>query len=178
VVSGISQKAEIVGYYDDDDGVFHGFLGTPMQVGDFNLDGDVNELDIDLLAAAIRAGDEPMLFDVNASGGVDSADFAAMLQDVLRTLPGDANLDYVVDGSDFNVWNDHRFSSGTGWASGDFNGDGQTLADDFELWNSNRFSLQPDKLLVPEPTSALLLSLGMMLWLHRAVQNFRRFVFA
>ena len=52
---------------------------------------------------------------------------------------GDANLDFTADGSDFIIWNDNRFDSGTAWCTGDFNADGFTDASDFIIWNANRF---------------------------------------
>ena len=54
-------------------------------------------------------------------------------------LPGDANQDGLVDGSDFNLWNDHRSQTGAGWYGGDFNHDGTTDDLDLEIWDSNRF---------------------------------------
>ena len=58
---------------------------------------------------------------------------------IIGTLYGDANLDLVVDGSDFSIWNTHKFSTGTGWATGDFNCDGATDGTDFSVWNANKF---------------------------------------
>ena len=55
------------------------------------------------------------------------------------TFRGDANLDGAVDGSDFNIWLENRFASGTDWLSGDFNLDGNTDADDLDLWRTFRF---------------------------------------
>ena len=55
------------------------------------------------------------------------------------TLPGDANLDGYVDGSDFNIWNDNKFTSGTDWQTGDWDLDFRTDANDLALWNTNRF---------------------------------------
>ena len=51
---------------------------------------------------------------------------------------GDANLDGVVNVIDEAAWNESRFSFGTGWATGDFNGDGLTDVSDFNVYNSNR----------------------------------------
>ena len=70
-------------------------------------------------------------------------------------LEGDANGDGNVDGSDFVIWNDNKFTSGTDWSTGDFNNDGLTDGQDFVLWNNNKFTSVPDLLrvpAVPEPT--------------------------
>lgn len=70
-------------------------------------------------------------------------------------LPGDANLDGVVDGNDFVIWNQFKFQSGTTWSSGDFNFDGSTDGSDFILWNQNKFqSLNASSPQVPEPNVA------------------------
>jgi endonuclease/exonuclease/phosphatase family metal-dependent hydrolase len=78
-------------------------------------------------------------------------------------LPGDANLDGVVDGQDFIVWNENKFSGGTDFQTGDFNFDGITDGQDFIVWNENKFqSVSHAPLMVPEPTSwaLLLLAIG------------------
>jgi hypothetical protein len=73
---------------------------------------------------------------------------------VLSALPGDANGDRVVDGSDFNIWNQFKFLTGTDWTMGDFNGDGVTDGADFGIWNANKFMVYDEsgaRLVVPEP---------------------------
>ncbi len=54
-------------------------------------------------------------------------------------LSGDANLNGVVDVSDFNLWNTHRFTHSAAWCQGDFNADGVVDVGDFNLWNGHRF---------------------------------------
>ena len=76
-------------------------------------------------------------------------------------LLGDANLDGVVDGQDFIIWNEHKFMGGTDFQTGDFNFDGITDGQDFILWNQNKFrSLEHGAMLVPEPGMA-----GSLAWL-------------
>ena len=71
-------------------------------------------------------------------------------------LPGDANGDGVVDGSDFGIWNSNKFMNGTDWGTGDFNGDGRTDGSDFGIWNANKFtSVAGGFRPVPEPLGAL-----------------------
>lgn len=67
-------------------------------------------------------------------------------------LPGDANGDGFVDGSDFNIWNANKFLSGTSWTTGDFNGDGTTDGSDFNIWNANKFT-SVTGILTPEPAT-------------------------
>ncbi len=54
-------------------------------------------------------------------------------------LNGDANLDGVVDGSDFIVWNQHKFTANSAWCSGDFTADGFVDGQDFIVWNQFKF---------------------------------------
>jgi hypothetical protein len=49
-------------------------------------------------------------------------------------------LDGVVDGQDFNIWNQNRFTSYATWLVGDFDGDRTVDGRDFNIWNENRFS--------------------------------------
>jgi hypothetical protein len=74
-------------------------------------------------------------------------------------LPGDANGDGFVDGTDFGIWNANKFSSGTNWTTGDFNNDGVTDGSDFGIWNANKFTSVPDAArlsIVPEPANLTL----------------------
>ena len=63
---------------------------------------------------------------------------------VLRStafLPGDANGDGAVDGTDFGIWNTNKFTSVSGGTSqADFNGDGSVDGTDFGIWNANKFT--------------------------------------
>ena len=70
-------------------------------------------------------------------------------------LPGDANGDGNVDVSDFNIWNSHKFATGTDWVSADFNGDGFTDVTDFNIWNSHKFQSAAAAVpaIVPEPSA-------------------------
>ena len=55
-------------------------------------------------------------------------------------LKGDANLDGVVDGQDFILWNTNKFTSNPAWCKGDFNADGVVDGQDFIIWNTNKFT--------------------------------------
>ncbi len=108
--------------------------------GDFNQDTRVDSLDIDLLLAAVNAGQHADGFDLTGDGLVDRSDLDRLILEILGSLYGDANLDTVVDVSDFNVWNSNKFTATSGWANGDFNGLGGVDASDFNIWNSNKFT--------------------------------------
>ena len=116
---------------------------------DFDGDGDCDGSDIDALQANIVSGPaDPVTFDLTGDGQVTVADRnewlvqagAENLASGNAYLPGDANLDGVVDASDFNVWNGSKFTSTSNWTSGDFNSDGVVDASDFNVWNGNKFT--------------------------------------
>ena len=101
-------------------------------------------MDVDLAFDAAASNFASEYFDRNNSGTVDATDALFLIQTILGTDYGDANLDGVVDGADFNRWNDDKFQScGTSWSQGDFNGDRTTDGTDFNLWFDRRFSGTP-----------------------------------
>jgi hypothetical protein len=145
--AGVSLQRKAAIYYGNAATSWNAGAATPGTVnfngnlpGDFNGDGLINATDIDALTIAILDGSTVLAYDVDGSGFVDAADHTHMLQTVIGTARGDANLDGFVDASDFNRWNVHKFSDCfVGWGQGDFNGDGSSDASDFNLWNSNKF---------------------------------------
>ncbi|MEM7314184.1 MAG: hypothetical protein AAF497_13635 [Planctomycetota bacterium] len=87
--------------------------------------------------------------------------------EIATVLPGDGNLDGVVDVADFNLWNANKFDSDTEafWEDGDFNRDGVVDVSDFNLWNAHKFtSSSPGGIAaVPEP-HGFLLGVIALLW--------------
>ncbi len=111
----------------------------------------------DALVAEIVAGTNSEFYDLTGDGLVDQGDLAAWLVaagefnlGVGRAfLPGDANLDGTVDGQDFIIWNDNKFTATAAWTAGDFNADGVSDGQDFIVWND--FKFQSSLVFVPEP---------------------------
>lgn len=100
---------------------------------DFDGDGQITAADIDLLGAAIRSGD--VLFDLNGDNSIDQADLLHLVETILSTTIGDANLDGVFDSSDLVlVFAAGQYEDGiennSGWAEGDWNGDGEFDSED------------------------------------------------
>ncbi|MEM7315186.1 MAG: hypothetical protein AAF497_18750, partial [Planctomycetota bacterium] len=132
------------------------FSGECPQV-DFNGDGSVDCADVDQLVAMIAAGTNDPQFDLTGDGVVDRDDLtdwrahagAINLTSGGSYLEGDANLDGLVDISDFNIWNSNKFTPDRGFCGADFNADGVTDISDFNLWNANKF--QASDHAVPEP---------------------------
>ncbi|MEM8681600.1 MAG: hypothetical protein AAGF97_19815, partial [Planctomycetota bacterium] len=68
-------------------------------------------------------------------------------------LLGDANLDGIVDGQDFLIWNANKFTNTDHWCSADFTADGVVDGQDFLVWNANKFTSSDQVIAtVPEPT--------------------------
>ncbi|MEM8680091.1 MAG: hypothetical protein AAGF97_12125 [Planctomycetota bacterium] len=154
-------------------------LGTSSPDCDFdgNLACDLD--DIDMLTQATSSGSMDLMFDLNGDMLVNADDIGEWLVQAGADpsnsaltggnpfLDGDANLDGVVDGQDFIVWNGSKFS-GTGlYSLGDFNGDGITDGQDFIVWNGNKFTGSMDISSVPEPATATLLLLGALAMIRR-----------
>jgi hypothetical protein len=142
--------------------------------GDFNGDGAYDCADINALTNQIALGTDDLAFDLTGDGAVDLADRDAWLAEAGAAnltsgnpyRVGDANLNGAVDVSDFNLWNESKFTDVSRWCYGDFNADGSVDVSDFNLWNGNRFlsADSGDTLVVPEPASMVgLLSLAVCL---------------
>ncbi len=142
-----------------------------VRPADFNADGFVNCDDIDQLTKAIASQSEQPWFDLTGDGDLDLDDRDAWLSaagtENLTTgyLLGDINLDGVVDGGDFLIWNSNKFSTSSHWCSGDVNADGVVDGGDFLIWNSNKFQ-SSDVASVPEPGTLVLVLMSAALALR------------
>lgn len=152
---------------------------SEAQNGDFNADGLYNCNDIDFLTADIAAGTNTGFFDLTGDGVVDLADQDAWLAEAgtangfpSSLLPGDANLNGIVDIADFNVWNTHKFTNTPAWCSGDFNANGVVDIADFNVWNAHKFQSSDAVSTVPEPENALWLLWGLAL-MHKCLRRTR-----
>ena len=139
---------------------------SPGDLGDVNGDGVIDAADIDALAGAIRSSDTNPIFDLNGDSLVTDADHEAMIHDINNTWYGDADLDGEFGSGDLVL----MLASGTyeanvdsGWAQGDFNGDGLTNASDLvKALADGGFEIGPRPAVsaVPEPASIALLAVG------------------
>ncbi len=107
--------------------------------GDFNGDGLVDAADVELICAAITGGSTDSQFDLNADGSVNAADGEELVVNIMGFSLADGNFDGVVDVSDFNIFNSHRFQSGC-YTEGDYNFDGNIDVSDFNIWNTFKFT--------------------------------------
>jgi hypothetical protein len=126
----------------------HKFDGAHQIDGDFNDDGAYDVPDIDMLTTAISTGGAAAQFDLSGDGQLSMDDVNAWLAEAgefnlgsgVTYLPADGNLDGVVDGIDFVIWNSYKFTNDTHWSHGDFNADGVVDGIDFVIWNDYKFT--------------------------------------
>ena len=146
--------------------------------GDIDQNGISEAADI----AALRAlfGTDDWFSDLNVDGTTDEIDLDILISTIFGSLPGDANLDGLVDGTDFQIWNANKFQTGTGWGTADFNFDGVADGRDLLIWNQHKFESGvscSDRLTmsnvpsVPEPAGWLLLSLALPFWRRLACRH-------
>ena len=153
-ISGAQNTAQM---YQLDVGVESSIVVLP---GDFDGDGDFACADVDALVQAIVSGENDDFYDLTGEGIVNNSDLSEWLAlagdaELASGNPyqvGDANLDGVVDGLDFIVWNDSKFTSTAAWCQGDFNASGTVDGSDYVLWNGNKFT-SADLHAVPEPAT-------------------------
>ena len=141
----LANVANVTGGNGADIGAFE--LQQTSPSCDFDGDFDCDIDDIDAMVMEIAAGTNSSAFDLTGDGNVDLADRDQWLADAgaLNLVSGnpyllaDANLDGVVDGSDFLTWNANKFTATGKWSQGDWNADGVTDGQDFLVWNVNKF---------------------------------------
>lgn len=152
-----------------------GFTIASMSIpGDFNGDGSVDAVDIDLLFDNL--GGDADTYDLTGDVTVDSADVDELVRVILETEFGDANLDGAVNVVDLGVLATNFGQLGD-WSEGDFNGSGTVnLVDLGILATSFGFSasqiaelasafaaddLSGVAALVPEPAAPMLAAVGL-----------------
>ncbi|MCP4194447.1 MAG: tandem-95 repeat protein [Planctomycetaceae bacterium] len=106
--------------------------GTPGRMaaifGDLDRSGKVNRDDINLLCRVIRNGSDEIRFDLSHDGQLDEADLTVLIEDILKTSFGDANLDGRFDSRDFvSIFQAGEYEDSTSknstWSEGDWNCD-------------------------------------------------------
>lgn len=137
--------------------------------GDVNEDGSTDSDDLAALFASL-GGDE-WLLDLDGDGQVELEDAEVLVTELVRSTPGDFNLDGTVDAADYTVWRDNQ---GPGLL-GDADFDGDADADDLVVWENaygfvrESLALIPSSTAVPEPAAIGLLLLGAVGLLARRV---------
>ena len=79
---------------------------------------------------------------------------------LVTTLPGDGNIDGVVNFVDFALIANNFNITGTSWGEGNFNQDNITNFQDFAILSNHFMQTIPSNDAVPEPTALMLVGLG------------------
>lgn len=144
--------------------VFTALDATLRARADFDGSGVADAADLAMIYAGL--GGDDWLLDLDVNGVVELADAKVFVTQLLRTSPGDYNLDGRVDAIDYAVWRENR---GAGLlADGDFDGDTDTA--DYAIWQAAYGAARaplappPGAGSVPE-ASGLVLTLSGLLWL-------------
>ena len=143
--------------------------------GDYNNDGMVDAGDIDAQAVAMQTPDQNLgTFDENSDGTVNDADRMIWIKTHANggkgTWVGDANLNGLFNSSDFvTVFLAGKYENqeAAGWEEGDWDGDLQFASSDFVaafLDGGYEAGELPQAAVaaVPEPSSCVLLALGLL----------------
>ncbi|MCP4191597.1 MAG: PEP-CTERM sorting domain-containing protein [Pirellulaceae bacterium] len=180
------QDSSVVGIYAGDPlsdigeflpaGLVVAFLfDSPGLPGDFDGNGILDAIDIDLLSAEVRLGNNTPSFDLNADQKVNDADRGVWVDDLRQTYFGDANLDGEFNSGDFvfvfqaGEYEDAQVGNST-WATGDWNGDAEFNSGDFVIaFQAGGFEQGPRAAVaaVPEPSSLCLILVGAALLVFR-----------
>ncbi len=141
--------------------------------GDFNGDGVIDVVDVNLLSEAIRAGSQDAQFDLDGSNSVELDDLSNLIHEKLNTWYGDANLDGEFATRDLvQVLEAGKYETqeSAGWAEGDWNADGIFGTGDLVMaLDDGGYERGPrgDAAAVPEPSGWLLLLMGLVPGLRR-----------
>ena len=89
-------------------------LDASSVAGDFDLDGELDANDMDLLSREIALSGEGSSFDLNDDGLVNPVDRSVWIENHFGSFFGDANLDKQVTFADFLALSDNFSESGGG----------------------------------------------------------------
>jgi len=114
-------------------------------VGDWNNDGRTDGADLALLCTAVKQGSQDLRWDLDGNARVDLQDVRTMVRDILRSTPGDSNLDGIFDSRDLvqvfaaGLYED-AIAGNANWDTGDWNCDGDfTSADLVEAFANGSY---------------------------------------
>jgi glycosidase len=132
-----------------------------------DLNGSGSPDSEDLATLFSHFGPASWQYDLNVDGIVDGLDAATLTTQLLRTMPGDYNLDGKVDAADYTVWRNHLGSIGL---IGDGNFDGKVDGSDYDIWKS-AFGFQRGPLsggsgaaaAIPEPETRMSMLLSFLI---------------
>lgn len=127
--------------------------------GDYDNDGDRDADDIDLMFNVIELGIYIENYELTGDGQVNTADADELIENLIGTAYGDANLDGAVSLLDLNTLGGN-FGLPGGWADGDFNGDDTVSLLDLNTLGLT-FGFDNTTHPTPEPASLMLLLIAL-----------------
>jgi len=162
---------------NDDGGFPNGFgavwIFEPADLGDFDLDGDVDITDLETLCGDLVTSEITQSLDITGDDLIDHQDLTRFLEFTGR-LSGDADFDGQVTFADFLTLSDNfGEADAAAWSEGDFNCSGDVGFDDFLQLSSN-FGRRADPISVAEPQSTKWLALLLLVGFQRFRKRIRR----
>ncbi|MEQ9459466.1 MAG: hypothetical protein RIG82_00755 [Phycisphaeraceae bacterium] len=139
-------------------------IWTMPILGDFNADALIDLADLELLVANYGSADAE--FDVAGDGGVAGlSDLTVLVEDLIGTFMGDADLDGTVGLVDLSLLagNFGAFGPSIGWSQGDFDGSGQVTLADLSLLATNFGQTAA----VPSPATGVMVGMGLLVLRRR-----------
>lgn len=147
-------------------GDFSAYIGGGV-VGDFNDNGERDPGDLDLLADGMMNNDAA--FDLDDDGDADQEDRRVWIEDLTNTYYGDSDFSGEFNSSDFvKVFVPAKYETGEAatFEEGDWNGDKLFNSSDFvTAFSAGGYEEGPREgglQVVPEPTCAVLLTVGLL----------------
>lgn len=151
-------------------------VGPNLLVGDFNADGVVDVVDVNLLLTEVNVATGNLDFDLTGDSQVNIDDITELVAVEMNTYIGDANLDGEFNTGDLvaifqaGQYEDDVVGTST-WETGDWNGDAEFGTGDLLFaFQQGGFEQGPRAALaaaIPEPTASSLLALGGLLLIGR-----------
>jgi len=162
------------------------FVCSPLYAtgipGDFNMDGVIDHVDVDELAANVGStdplydldGDGIATFTITSANGVDG-DSDYLIRTIKNTQYGDNNLDGEIDILDLDLFGQGWQGADPGWLFGDYDGSGEIDIIDLDLFGQF-YDLPPTVAAalmslrspcVPEPETISLATLAALAFLIR-----------
>jgi hypothetical protein len=148
---------------------FEAALSVGGLTGDFDNSGVLDAPDIDDLTGQVASGANSAAHDLNDDALVNASDIGVWVKDLYNSWIGDANLDGEFNSSDLvSVLASGTYEADVDsvWSTGDFNGDARTNSSDLvAALADGGYEMGPRAAVaaVPEPTSGLLLLIGLLI---------------
>ena len=145
-------------------------------LGDLSFDNRLDGDDMRLLNSKLSGGlawHDDAIFDMNGDSALDESDAEHWIREIMRPYIGDSNLDGEFNSRDFvTAFSQGRYETGefADWTAGDWDFDGDFDSSDFVAAFADGGYEQGPKVLtenaqvnaVPEPSSAVLLFIGLL----------------